>query len=632
MTAARRGWGETALPLGAAFAFAALSWIINTPYVGIVHDAIIYALLAARFLDPGAYGRELFLAYGGQDAFSIFAPIYGGLVGQLGLDAAARLTVAAGGLLWVGGCLLLARATFGRIWLVALATVVCAGLKWSYSPNFATFAYNESFATARSIGLPLGVFALAALVAGRRCWFWALSLAATAVHPLHGIWLPLLELARRLTARQLAASLALGGAALAAGAALSFGPLQAMAPDWAATVRASSVDVFSGGWEHLRFGEIFLAVGVLWLGGRLGSPALRELYLRLSWLTAWALLLFVVCSEFMPVKLVMQVQPWRVLWLSQLLAVLAACDLLGVAVARGRAEAALAFCLLAVAWSAPGLRPALPFLLVALHATPARDRLVEPLLALLRRPRLPAALVAVLVLILLPSYWRSLGIAGHAVTASFWPGQPELRGFVLAGGEGLGFLLLAAILRWRAAAGVVLLLALPALLWEAGRWDHRPAAQKALEAMYLPAGGGRPWPSLPIGRNEIVAWQPFGVEVWTVLGNPAYAMHRQATGIVFSEARTAEIRRRLLRLDEAVHGGSATAGRAPHDLNALGKGAVSAAGAAYLCQDPVLDRIIVPHAAVGMSTGTRFDAGPLLGGPQFIHDCRTVRANVARRG
>jgi len=630
------GFG-TVLPLAAAFFVAALMWTITTPYVGIVHDAIIYALLAARFLDPAAYGRELFLAYGSQDAFTLFSPLYGSLVGALGLDAAARLTVAAGGLLWVGGCLALARAMFDRIWLIALALMVCAGLKWSYSPNFATFAYNENFATARSIGLPLGVFAMAALVAGRQRWFWSLAFVATAIHPLHGIWLPLLALAQRLAPRWLALLLALGVLALVVGAAASLGPLQAMVPEWAATVRASSIDVFAGGWDRLRLGDILLTIGVLWLGGRLGSTALRELYLRLAWITAWAMLVFVLCSEYYPVRLVMQLQPWRVLWLSQLLAALAVCDLLGVAVARGRPQATLALLLLAAAWSSSSLRLALPFVLVALHASPVFERVVEPVLVLLRRPGFAFALVGALAAILLPGYWRSLGIAGHAVTASFWPDQLELRGFVLAGGEGLALLLLAVALHWRAAAWAVLLLALPAFVWEASRWDHRPTPLKSLEAMYLPVGGARPWPGLPIGRNEIVAWHPFGVEVWTVLGNPVYAISRQATGIVFSEARTDEIRRRLIRQDNAVRmfdpaASAAPAARDPRDLNAYGRGALSAAGAAFLCQDPILDWVIVPLPTVGGSAGVPFDPGPLLGGPQFIHDCRIVRSHVPRRG
>ena len=58
----------------------------------------------------------------------------------------------------------------------------------SYSPNLSTFFIGESFATARSFAIPLGVLSVAALAATQRGWALGFGIAAAALHPLHGVW------------------------------------------------------------------------------------------------------------------------------------------------------------------------------------------------------------------------------------------------------------------------------------------------------------------------------------------------------------------------------------------------------------------------------------------------------------
>lgn len=622
-------------------------WLFNHVYQGIYHDAALYALLAARWIDPLPYARELIFLFGSQDDFSLFSPLYGTLITSVGLNSAAQAIVLGGGVLWVLACLALARSMFGPVWLVTLAVLFCATINFSYSPNFGTFRFNENFATARSLAIPVAVLAIAAMVSGRRLPALVLAVISIAFHPLMGIWILLLAGARGLSGKWLVASVIVFIAALFGGSAvLPFESMQPMDPEWAETTKASTFnDVFLGGWGVLRLADIMLTVGILWLAGRVGSARHRGLYLRLGLLTVVAILGAQLCSYFWPIRLVMQVQPWRVLWLAEFMAIFAVVDMLGAASASvgGRRHLLASLGVVAVAWGVPAVRHLIPFLALFLLTT---DRSNQWLVGVIRKlsanPVLGWSLGGVLVLILLPNYWISLELLGPAVQGDWLPGFPATKGFLLAGGEGLFCLILGLGMQHRSGRWIILAVALPSLLFAASRWDARGSALRQLEADYLSAHSPSWVSGLPVRSGDVVAWPERRLETWLVLKTPIYATAWQAIGIVFSRARMVEVKRRLERVSIStlphqtdlsvqglaigeVHRKMVAAGHDIRNLHKYGQGLATESGVSYLCQDNVLDWAISGWSHSGTTAGLRFDPGSAYGGPQYLFNCRDFR-------
>ena len=77
--------------LGGLAALGVLAWLLCHPYQGFFHDANLYALQALAQLDPDALSHDVFLSHGSQDRFTLFSPLYAGVITLLGLDRAAAL-------------------------------------------------------------------------------------------------------------------------------------------------------------------------------------------------------------------------------------------------------------------------------------------------------------------------------------------------------------------------------------------------------------------------------------------------------------------------------------------------------------------------------------------------------------
>lgn len=575
-------------------------WLLQHPYLGLYQDAVIYALLAARQLHPEAYARDLFFLFGSQDGFSIFSPLYALLIGQLGLDAAARTIVLLGAGLWVLACLGISRSLLGDTWYARWCALFLATTSLAYTPNFSTFTLNESIATARQLALPLGLMCVAFAFAGRQALAWATGLAATLIHPLIGIWPLVFLVTRRWSDRWFLIALVAAFAIVLSGRFwLPTDLLDLMDPQWEAVVRASTKDVFAGSLGTLRLEQILAVIGVLWLGGRRGDIRFRRSYLVFALLSSMAILLSVVCSYFIPVRLVLQIQPWRVMWLAIPLAMIVFCDLAG----RSWRDAQ--------AWMD-------------------------------RRRQLALAALATLALIMLPAYYVSLEIAGNSLHAPLFAFAPVIDGFLICGGAGLGLALYAVLPGFRPTRHALLVLSLPMIIYAASEWDARSPFLKRIEDNYLSATGNRMQPGQHMRRGDVVLWPGQGVDVWFVLGTANYAIDRQTTGLIFSARKTAEARRRLERISlasllagqgaefEAMARGQLAASlratqRNPLDVNSYGDGVPTEAGVAYLCQDAELDWVVSGLQSVSGHRGLPFDLGRNERQTPFLYRCGAFR-------
>jgi len=78
-------------------------WALTHPFRGIAHDSIVYTLFPVARLHPESIGHDFSISLGAQDHYTIFTPLYAGIINALGIDAAAALItfITQAAFLWV---------------------------------------------------------------------------------------------------------------------------------------------------------------------------------------------------------------------------------------------------------------------------------------------------------------------------------------------------------------------------------------------------------------------------------------------------------------------------------------------------------------------------------------------------
>ena len=570
------------------FGLGFLLWLLNHPYQGIWHDARVYGLLAAHWLNPGAYAGDLFFRFGSQGTFSVFTPLYGELVRWFGLSQAAWWVVLGGGLLWIGACLGLARTVLGDGFAARFAVMLGAVVVVSYSPNGGTFMLGENFATARSWAIPLGLGSVAALAAQRQGWSLGLSLAALSLHPLHGVWPLALWVLVRLRA-PLAICLALMPPVVMVllGATNSDLPhFRLMTDKWIEFAWESASDIAFKAPLQSRLPQYSIVLIILWLGARTGSEKWRALYLRSLMLGLGGLGLALLASYWLPVEIGVQGQPWRVM---ALLLPLAAVAMLDLAQRAWQSSAAGRLLVAFVAVLASMNSHYLPVALCGIGAAslmPGRwiDR-VEAWAG--RRRRWLGGVLAVLAVSALPNVLAEWELAGASLPNPWWRGAEWLHGLV-AGSSWHLAAILALASGWQggedsAATGhkrrislLVILVLAAAALATLHVWDRRTERSRIEQACYLdaacPPHPFRHW----VAPGSTVFWPGHELTVWFELGTASYFGEIQAAGRLFSSEKFYEWQRRQARV---------AAGSGPR----------------HLCADPVLDWVVLSSPVPGLS-------------------------------
>ncbi len=574
---------------GLVFLTAFLVWLLNHPYQGVWHDANVYGLLAAHWLNPQGLAGDLFFSFGSQGSFSLFTPLYGALVGWLGLDRAAWWVTLGGGLLWTGACLALARTMLGAGFASRFAVFLGAVVVVSYSPNANIFVLGENFATARSLAIPLALASVAALAAQRQGWSFGLALAATALHPLQGVWsLAAWVLARLRPLSAVTLALLPVIVVLLLGALnLDLPYLRLMTDEWLEFARTSAPDVVFKAPLQTRLPEYSAVLAALWLGARTGSEQWRALHLRLLLLGLGGLGMALLASYVFPVEIVVQVQPWRVMALLIPMAAVAVLDL-GRRAWQASAAGRLSVVLIAVLtgmnsnWL-PGALWAIG--MASLMPVAWIDRLAA---WAGRWQRWFGLALAVPALSAVPNILAGWEIAGTKLLNPWWTGADWLQG--LLAGNSWHFALLLALLPVGPGAGFrgrmpgalpAMIIAFGAvslaLVATLGAWDRRSPQYRGEQACYLdtrcPPHPFRQW----VKPGSTVYWPQRELAVWFELGTASYFGQYQAIGRVFSSGKFHEWQRRQARV---------AAGTDPRQL----------------CSDPLLDWVVLPAPVPGLSS------------------------------
>ncbi|KQV47500.1 MULTISPECIES: hypothetical protein [unclassified Duganella] len=632
--ARRWGWRESLLLL----ALVAV-WLAVRPWSGIWHDGRLYAAQAMHLLYPEQFENDLFFMFGSQDKFTLFSPLYSACIQAFGLDGGSLLLQLAGSALWLGGaCFLLSTFLRGPMLWVALAWLLL--LPTDYDP-IKSFSLAEPYLTPRILAEALSMLALACLLRGKRLWpalFMTLSLV---MHPLMTI-ATLLFCALYLVSggiRQAVPLLVAGAILAVAGIALDLLPyqrlLQAMDAEWYAEVARMSVIVTWDGW---RFGEMAsrttVAFSLVLMAARLSAGWRARFYYCVALVGGLGLLASWLGTSVFHNLLLLQIQPWRAMWLVQLVAVIAMGWLLAAFWHRGRLfQFLLATIMLGVFArdSFGGLvtlaaGAALCWLVSQPAPKPVSNR-TYGLLCCLLLAMLSIWLAQVDAQATTPLGVRHWNYAVDVGSGMGW-GLSLLR---LGGGAVLGLALMLGIWHcagrrkfagWALAAGMALLAVTGAALlrqgYSANRLQISAAGERAVRAAFVPL----------IPRQATVYWENELRASWFVLQRSSYASVAQTYGMVFNRGNALEGARRLHRLerlaapDVVLGKNREDSYRMLADMKQPGTEEL-----AYACADVALDFVVLTQKMGALAVAQADD--PAFDRSYFLYDCARLRGSYA---
>lgn len=589
-------------------------WLMVHWYHGIRLDAVYYAAQALVRGHPEWLGRDLFFAYGSQDDYTVFPAVYAWLAGRISLTHAALLLVGLAHAAWIGAALLIGRSLvpgFG-LWL---GLVLVFGTPGVYGASD-FLSYGEGLATARILAEAASLIAFALVLRGQRIAAMLAGVAAFAMHPIIAfpilLVLGLLVLGLRASAMLTLAGLSLAGAAVWWGFLPSERISGFIDPEWHAIIAAGSPYIFLEGWLPADFSEVLCLLAVLGIATHAADGPLRTAW-RAMLLVTLACLALALAGWATHHALLQQMQAWRVLWLTRIIASLAAAWLLVVWWPQGRSHRLLAVWLV-IAWLARGYGGGL----IAIGVTLAYSlSLRRPQTTIPQSIRLASwialALVSAMALLAQTQQMAHL-FARHDVAADAARlGLVGTNILVSLFGALLFSVLLIPVWRlaqrpgWRQWAALAI--AAGTALTAAGRWDQRPVRERDLYSLD-PVTSAQPTDSLP--PNAMVYWEEDGYEAtWVALQLPHYASLAQTAGVLFSRDTAIEARRRLRRLARLPpsSGNGDPAGRNQR-----------LAGLMHLCHDPILDQVILSDD-LGIGRPYRAWDGRLW----QVHDCAGLR-------
>lgn len=627
--------GRSSEPKALIFLLLLAFWFFSHPYQGLWEDGIFYAVQALAHLSPEAYRNDLFFLYGSQDSFTLFSPLYAAFIRLLGLDGAMLTLLLLGHTLWIGAAMLLAgRMLRGFPFWLGLALIVAMPRTYSAIP----LEYAEPYLTPRLIAEGLTLLSIALLLRGKRLASLAALAAAFTMHPLMalaGAAFVGLYLGRDKP------KVALGIGALASAVMLllawsgvsPFGRLFAtMDTEWMQLAVARAPLVFWDEWRHEeRYEEwinsSLLAFSLLAAAGSAANGAARRAFLLPLGIGAAGLLLFWLGTSLFHNVLLIQLQTWRWLWLTQLFSYLAAAWLAGKFWQRGWASRLLLLGFLTAWLTLATIGGPLSVLVCGLfiwHTRRGKPIVISEGLATLLYllPVLAAAWW-------LANLWleaTSLALMKTLGRATVEFGFLWLLVFLRAGGSVIAVLIFLAVWRYGAdrrkpvhlatAGCVVFLLMLSLVFWN--RQDPRQHyyAQQALRD---------PIPSfsraIPVGA--VVYWEDDVQMAWFGLGRASYSSLAQTVGLIFNRQTAIEGKRRVnhlaaLGVNDGIFTASGDRGTLPEK---------TFAGLVHVCHDPALDYVILSKDFGKGVIEQHFEK--MTGKYFYLYDCSQLRSNFA---
>lgn len=293
-------------------------WLATRPYFGVVFDARFYMVEALRTLDPDRFAQDLYFKFGSQGNFSLFTKLYLPLLHASGVSTTALILTLACQLLWLFGLFRLARVLVGGqvMWL---SIVVVVGMSGAYPGGF---SYGENSLTARLLAEAFVLLGLAWLPTRPIAAFALLGLSA-AFHPLMGLpgialAFVYLALVRPIWWAVIAAGAGLPTVLGLVGIAPFSNLFRTIDPEWFAIIKIRSPQCLLGEWPSEYFGQVLAAV--IWIvAAMLIADRSHRRFLAATLLVGiGGLACTFLGADIAHNMLVVEVQPWRSIWLLQM--------------------------------------------------------------------------------------------------------------------------------------------------------------------------------------------------------------------------------------------------------------------------------------------------------------------------
>jgi hypothetical protein len=548
------------------------------------------------------------------------------LIGTLGVETAAVVLTLPLHALWFMCAFLVARELFGtRLALLCLGLLVT--IPGPYGGQ-RVFHLAEPFLTARLPAEVLALLAIWSILTGRKVVMTLSLLAAFLMHPLMAFPAALLcglfwvEQRYPTTLTMPAATVTIVVVAIVGSVALG-GTDAIMEPDWVATAHSRSAFLFLNRWLPSDWNHTLLSLLTLVLAAlTLRSSAAARIVRSALWLGIAGIALAGIASELWHLKVLMQGQPWRWLWLARFLAIAA---LPATLLTMWRTDAASrgAALILLAAWMAVapvGTRSALVMMLATI--------LVSASLVLwLARARLPESTQR---LVLRGGYAvLCVVLIAVAVIASL--------GLAVGGRSGPQSVQQVAVLLLNLIAPAIVVAATgwfmtmrsprpigPAVVLLAGLALISVAAPAATERWTLRKYEGASWDAFADWRTRIptgseVFWWNGLRETWFLLQRRSYLTLSQGGGVIFSDDVARELRRRADAVQDFMDPG--------YWFNEARPGvssprALTSATLASMCRDTTLG-FVVATEDIGADAPRK--QWPATGGYIYLYDCSRFR-------
>ncbi len=556
--------------LGAGILGASL-FVIVFGYWGVEQNARLYAIQALSWIYP-RLREDVYLRFGSQDDYSIFSWLYAPLIQALGLEQAALVCTLLSLVTLFAATYYLLSARLG--WAPALASTLTVAI-WTvpYSAS-ALFNVAEPFTTPRPLASALGLLAVAWALRGRPLPAALAAAMALLIHPLLAWSAVMLALMVYCRPKVTAILTILGGLTLVGGAWLGL-PLLArlflvMDPAWREVTEQLSGFLWTAHWSPADWNLVGVAVfSPLLVAWRLDG-ILRRLFLSAGIIGGLGVLLALVLGDGLESLLILQVQPWRALWLTHWLGVAGmGLLLIGFSARRDKADLIAGMGLLA---SELLISAGIPILLTTAAALYTYARAPSDKI----RKWLPLAMAAGLALALLMSLLGTAATTGMrdlfigntlammAILGVFYHLIPKLSSAALQGLVVGTAMMVVVVLAWlRISQSLVLLQPKPETIPAAAGYFQR-----------LPARGS-------------ILWAGDIKYPWYQLHYPSYLSRIQITGALFSREKLMEAKRRAAHLEGILGPLDLIQGHAMHlALPEMDKAQID-----QLCADPDLSAI-----------------------------------------
>jgi hypothetical protein len=541
-------------------------WALVHGYAGMWHDAQLYTFQALARLKPELLGNDLYLRFGSQDNFTLFSPLYAAAISVFGMEPAASLLTFASNLAFLCAAWSLAHRVLPRplAWL-GIGLLIASRAEYG---AYQVFRFVEDFVTPRMAAEACVLAGLGLLISGRNIGAGVWLLAAAMLHPLMaaaGIAFALCIKAvlphPRLTA---VICLVLAGAAAVVFGLTSIGASLQFDAEWLQLVRQRGY-LFVVQWRLVDWSSVVVPLVTAGIGSFALTSVPARTCCRASLIIGVSgIALTLLGVDMLHIIPVAQSQPWRSLWLTDVMATMLLPAILALLWSKGPTGRA-ATLLLVACWLLRGEVYALYVLPLALAAGAAAFAEREPGPAAQRMIVGGAWLLASLSLV-----WVVANIRLFAHTTPVSDGLPApIRLARTWGREGSLPALAAAGLWWlcqpqrprstlyatAAAAALLLALLIPAGIAERTHVTYTAEAYRSLSRWrrLIPPGAEVFWAT----GDPLCAW--------VLLERPSYMSLQQAGSNLFSRRAGMELERRAEDLRK-VFGVAAAASHSPPTL------------------------------------------------------------------